>query len=354
MKGFQNNKIRDKPFPSFEDILERLTSEEIFSNYIPNLVLNGKMSSPLGETDRHASFSVYWSYRYNKYLFKEHRYGWFGDIFDFVKLFYGLNSLNHVCMQICMDFGIEDYYIDKSVLKYSIYSGNKKVKTNKAYRRKVRLEVTIRDWNKEDLAFWLQFGITLEWLKYANIHPIQYYFIEGNIKIPHKLSYVYVENKDGLQTYKIYQPLAEPSKKWLSNNNSSIWELWRMLPESHDFLIITKSRKDALSVMATMGLPSTSLQAEGTIPKEVVIDELKSRFKYIFLLYDNDFDKKDNYGRLYGAKLSELFNLPQIELPEIYGEKDYSDLVRKYEPYKASKILWRIIKRELLKQFRER
>jgi len=350
MDGFVGQEPRNKRMPTFEDVFERLPSEQIFSYYIPNLTMNQSMSSPLGSKDDRPSFMVFWSNRKSKYLFKEHRYGWFGDCIDFVQRLYGFTTQTEACMQICLDFGIDDFHIHKELQQSSINSGISYKKIKHRPRMNVDIQVTIRDWNQQDINFWGQYGITLQWLSYARIFPIKYYFINGYVKIADKLSYAYVETKDDKITYKIYQPFAEHSKKWISNNNSSVWELWNMLPETHPFLIITKSRKDALSIMATIRIPATSLQAEGTIPKVVVIESLKIRFPNIFLLYDNDFDKETNYGREYGKNLSEQFSLPQIELPEIYGEKDYSDSVKRHGIAKSKSILWRIIKRKLIER----
>jgi len=353
MKGFKGRKLEDKPLPNFKDVYDRIPAEQIYAFYIPGVVLNSTMSSPLGDKDNVSSFSIFWSYRKNKYLWKDFRYGWFGDAIDFVQRLFGYTSQVEACMKIFNDFGIDDFYIFKE-LTTTINPGNSKISVKSKTKRKSKLQITIRDWNQNDISFWGQYGITTKWLKYANIYPIKYFYIDGNIKIADKLAYAYVENKDGNITYKIYQPLIKIGKKWLSNNDSSVWELWHMLPKTHDYLIITKSRKDALSIMATMNIPATSLQAEGTIPKDNVIDELKQRFKYIFLFYDNDFDKKTNYGREYGRKLSELFDLPQIEIHEIHQEKDYSDLVKNKGIKYARTVLWQLIKKELLKHLIER
>ena len=71
-------------------------------------------------------------------------------------------------------------------------------------------------------------------------------------------------------------------------------------------------------------------EAEGYIPKESVINELKSRFTDIYILYDNDFQSEENHGRIYGKHLSTLFGLKQIEIPDKYKSKDPSDLCKNY------------------------
>ena len=72
------------------------------------------------------------------------------------------------------------------------------------------------------------------------------------------------------------------------------------------------------------------MQGEGYIPKQQVIDELKSRFKNIYILFDNDYDKDINVGKQYAEFLSKTFDIPYIEIPSEYKAKDPSDFVKKY------------------------
>lgn len=343
MTGFTN--VANKPFPTYSDVLKHITDQQIFQSYIPNIKFNQPMRSPLGERDDNPSFSVFWSFKYQKYLFKEHRYGWFGDCFDFVQRLYGFTSNTDALMQVCLDFGLDQYYI-KGYLKKGVVNIPPKLKVqNKRRAGKCNIRFTVRKWQDYDIEYWKQYGITKQWLDIAGIYPIKYFFINSATVIADKHAYVYVENKDGVKTYKIYQPYSEINK-WTSNNNNSVWELWSMMPPSHDILVITKSRKDALSIMSTCNIPSISLQAEGTIPKKHIISELKQRFKNIYLLYDNDFDKTKNYGRDYGRRLSDLFDIPQIELPEKYESKDFSDLVKAKDSKFAKSILFHIIREQ--------
>ena len=105
--------------------------------------------------------------------------------------------------------------------------------------------------------------------------------------------------------------------------------MWLQLPAKGENLIITKSRKDALCIWENTGIPSCSLQAESYLPKEHVVNELKKRFKNVFVLYDNDFNKEVNVGRIAGSKLAEQFGLKQIELPDYLYIKDSSDLCKR-------------------------
>ena len=128
---------------------------------------------------------------------------------------------------------------------------------------------------------------------------------------------------------KIYQPYST-NFKWMSKHDASVWDLWTKIPEKGDKLIITSSRKDALCLWANTGIPSLSLQGEGYIPKEKVINQLKDRYKKIYVFYDNDFKNEVNNGRNYGKAIADKFDLQQIEIPTEYKSKDPSDLYKNW------------------------
>lgn len=195
------------------------------------------------------------------------------------------------------------------------------------------IDCKVRNWKKHDIDYWEQYGISLEWLKFSNTYPISHILVTKDkftkTFLAEKYAYAYVEFKDGKTTLKIYQPFSE-TFKWTNKHDSSVWDLWQQLPKEGDNLIITSSRKDALCIWENTGIPACSLQAESYFPKEQVVDELKSRFKNIYILYDNDFNKEKNYGALYSKALSEKFNLIQITIPNEFRVKDTSDLCKEY------------------------
>ena len=154
-----------------------------------------------------------------------------------------------------------------------------------------------------------------------------------------KYAYTFVERKDGICSEKVYQPFNKNGMKWRSGHDSSVWDLWTKLPPRGKKCIITSSRKDALCIWANTGIPSVSLQGEAVGVKPQVMEELKSRFEEVYVLYDNDFKGEQNYGRIDGKKLSEQFGVIQIEIPSIYMCKDTSDLYKKYGKNTVVKVL---------------
>ena len=112
-----------------------------------------------------------------------------------------------------------------------------------------------------------------------------------------------------------------------------MWQGWKQLPEKGDELIITKSLKDVMSIDSILGIPAVSLQSEGTKPKPHIIQELKNRFKTIYLLYDNDFDKEKNWGQIFAKELYKEFDMINLMIPSEFESKDFSDLVKNVDNF---------------------
>lgn len=195
------------------------------------------------------------------------------------------------------------------------------------------LQCRVREWRKYDFEYWESYGIVRDALEYFNVHPVSTIIITKNgttYKIPaDKYAYVYVEFKDGIATLKLYQPFNDVFK-WMSKHSASVWDLWAQLPETGDSVVITSSRKDAMCIWCNTLVPATSLQGEGYMPKNCVVEQLKKRFKNVYVLFDNDFDKEMNYGRMYGKKFSETYGIKQVEIPTLYKSKDPSDLYKNH------------------------
>lgn len=208
------------------------------------------------------------------------------------------------------------------------------------------IKVKFREWRNYDIEYWESYGISLPWLEFGDIHPISRIFYISNDKSydfpAEKYAYAYIERKDGVITMKIYQPFST-TKKWLNKHDSSVWDLWTKLPNGGEKLIITSSRKDALCIWENTGIPSTSMQGEGYIPKEHIIQELKDRFANIYILYDNDFQSEENHGRKFAKDLAERFNLKQIEIPDRFRCKDTSDLCKKFGREYVYDVIWNLV-----------
>lgn len=318
------------------DVLLGKTSEfDIMRFYLNIDVLPALINSPLRQ-DRNASVSIF-SPDGVKVFYKDFGTGEHGSIFDLLGRMWN-RTFSETITKIWDD-------IDK--VKHNRINLNR-TRRGVIHKSNSILEVRTRQWFDYDMEYWNSYGISREWLEFGDVYPISHILItRDNITkvIPaEKLAYVYVERKDGKVSLKVYQPKSQ-RLKWLSKHDSSVWDLWSRLPDRGDTLFITSSRKDALCLWENTGIPSVSLQGEGYVPKEKVINQLKQRFGRVIIFFDNDYDKDENHGHIYASRLSVMFDLDMVEIPSEYKSKDPSDLFKNH----GAKTFRRVIK-ELVKQ----
>ena len=316
-----------------DDILNKVTEVDILNHYFGISTLPILVNSPL-RADKNASLSIFLNDNDNL-IFKD-----FGSFKS-----YNLWSFLEEYWKIPYDEVLERINKDLNNMHSTLYTLRQQ-KRNKVVRSNSKIECKVREWKDYDLKFWESFGISINWLKFGEIYPISYVFITKDDKrytFPaEKYAYAYVERKDNKVTLKIYQPKST-KRKWINNSDSSVWDLWTQLPKTGNTLIITSSRKDALCIWENTLIPAISMQGEGYIPKQKIIDELKQRFTNIYIWFDNDYDKEDNPGKQYAEFLSKTFDIPYILIPNKYETKDPSDFVKKYGRNKLKELIKELI-----------
>lgn len=302
-----------------KDICRNITEFQIATHYLGITSLPCLIKAPY-RRDLTPSLSIY-EYG-NKVRYKDFGTGESGGIFDL------LMKLWRCSFEKCIS-QISNDIIKIQQSNHVTIQNNSHYKQHPGTHSNVEIKVKFREWKQYDIDYWESYGISLEWLKFGDVYPISriFYINDGKMSdwAAEKYAYAYIERKDNVVTMKIYQPKSD-KRKWISKHDSSVWDLWTKIPKWGERLIITSSRKDALCVWENTGIPCVSMQGEGYIPKEHVINELKSRFKRVFILYDNDFSSSENHGRIFASELSERFNLHMIEIPDEYKSKDPSDL----------------------------
>lgn len=312
------------------DILNLISDYQIFKFYVPDLKVGKALNSPLRK-DLVPSFSIFYSDKYQKLLFYDQVTLEKGDCFIFVMKLFNLSYYNALC-KVCQDFNLE--------LPYEKVKGLKRITQaipkNIDYTKTLKISIGIKGipFTNKDVNWWKSGGVSESSLKRFNVFNCSHIFITYNGNRPWIIpvdnysnpSYAYLENKDKKPSYKVYSPFNK-EHKFINAHQHDVWDAWDLLPKNGDNLIITKSRKDVISISEVQNIPSVSLQSETILPKKNVVKELKERFKNIYLLYDNDFDKTTNWGRIYGAKLANEFDFKQIEIPSEYKSKDHFELV---------------------------
>lgn len=307
-----------KPSTKFEDILSRVSEIDILNHYFGIKTIPCTISSPL-RVDKHPSFCFY-STDGVKVRWTDLSTGDKGGTFDLLKLYWG-KSYKDVAIQLYHDL--------PKITKTPILTLSDKPKITNIRESKANSELLckVREWKKHDLEYWGSYGISLEWLKYADIYPISHKIIikEGaKIVIPaDKYAYAYIECKEGKVTMKIYQPFNRLGFKWSNKHDRTVLGLWTKVPETGDKICICSSMKDALCLWANTGIPALTLQGEGYPISNTAIKELKRRFKKIFILLDND-----KAGLIDGEKLARLTGFTNLTLPCFDGGKDIADLYK--------------------------
>lgn len=325
---------KGKPALDKDSVLSQVSDIELLIKYFPQVTeVPMVISSPLRK-DVHPSFRVY-SPDGTRIRWYDYVTGESGGIIDLLQ-----RTLSVTFSELL------------TIIKKDItHTGRLAINQNPT--KKVRINSTdtscqvrsqMRKWEEYDFQYWESYGVPRRWLLHSDIYPISHIFIIGNtgyvktVKAD-KYAYTFIERKDGVCSEKVYQPFNKNGMKWRSGHDSSVWDLWTKLPPRGEKCIITSSRKDALCVWANSGIPSVSLQGEAVGVKPQVMNELKSRFKEVYVLYDNDFKGEQNYGRIDGRKLAEQFDIIQIEIPDMYMCKDISDLYKKYGKSTVVKVL---------------
>lgn len=332
---------KDKELISKRAILQKYNELEIYRKYLDNgqdVVFGTAILSPLRKESK-PSFGFFIG-EGNEICFNDFVLGK-GDFVRFVQMKYGLTYFEALS-KVAVDFDLSDDFICKKLDKTRFINDKKNLPTKEELLSQVtslRLGKKRRNWERYDIEFWLQFGISINTLEFYRVEPISHIFINDKIFVADKYAYVFIEQKDNKETYKIYQPFSK-DYKWITSHNSSVWQGWEQLPVKGTDLIITKSLKDVMSLYEVTGIPSVALQTESILPKRHVFNLLKDRFpECIYLFYDNDYDKEINWGKLYGDKIARELGLIDIYIHDRFKSKDFSDLVKNVGKEEAKDIL---------------
>jgi hypothetical protein len=307
-----------KPSTDLENIYSKVSDLDILHHYFGITHVPCMINSPL-RRDNNPSLSFY-SKNGIEVLWTDFSTKEGGDIIHLMSKYWGesyADTVKHLWEDLPKITNISGY-TQLSKKRYIVK------KTN------VILKCKVREWKDYDLEFWNSFGISKKWLEYADVYPISHKIIIKNdekfIFSADKYAYAYVEFKDKKTTLKIYQPFNTKGFKWSNNHDRSVISLWTKVPANGLMICICASLKDALCLWANTGIPSIAVQGEGYSMSDTAIEELKRRFKHVYILFDND-----EAGIVDGVKLAEQTGFTNIVLPRINETKDISDLYKSLE-----------------------
>ncbi len=246
-----------------------------------------------------------------------------------------------------IDNHINDYDVDESIKNALV----------KARNRKAIIEIVPRSWNRQDKAIWAKLNVDLNYLNTHFVIPVEQYYIDRvtnptpkykDAKQDPCYAYMLGRNKAGVYLIKLYFPLRDRTKELKFVTNCNVLEgLPNLERNDYDYIIITKSSKDRLSIGSH--LSSTSFYGGAGDKLHIGVINLPSENyklkinEYEWLknkLNDNgiivsllDFDATGRCGAKY---LYETYNIPYIFITRgefglyNYGGKDFSDLHKCY------------------------
>ena len=288
-------------------ILSKVTEYDIYAKYIGQFKVGMIYNSPFRK-DKNPSFGIYYSKRTKQLLFKDHGTGECGNVIKFVSLFTGKTEYNDILSDI----------VDKLNI-----TNNTKLVSSKQYIQLTETVIGVvrQEFTDVDINYWKQFNISINTLKKFNVNSIKYYLCNGIVKGTYKREnpmYAYKVYNN----FKIYRPLADKYTKWRNNLTDYDIQGYEQLPQKGDILFITKSMKDVMC-LHEMGYPAVSPSSESTFLPKDVLEQLKTRFKRIIILFD-----RDTSGVKRSRKLSRETGLEAMFINKKFKAKDVSDAVK--------------------------
>lgn len=236
----------------------------------------------------------------------------------------------------------------------------------KAKSKKVIIDIATRSWNKYDKDIWGRWGIDLPYLNSHFVIPVDQYYINRTVDSSPKYryksndpcyAYFLGTNRQGVRLTKLYFPLRDRHKQNKFITNCNVLEgLPNLELDNYDYILITKSSKDRLSIgnylskhsfygggnklnIGVINLPSENYKLKD-IEYEWLSKKIKTNGLIVSLL---DFD---GTGRAGAKHMWDNFSIPFIfitrgefglnnykakdfaELYELYNEKEIYSFVR--------------------------
>lgn len=302
-----------------EFILSNINQETIFSFYL-GISINTKVlyKSPFRE-DKNPTCGFYKNSSGTLY-FHDFALNKHYNCFNVVMEKYGCSYYKALRI-IAQDFNLIKDNINKVERKINYV---KEVEVKKA----TCIQVEIKKFSEEELEWWGKYGITEKILKKYHVYSCKNIFLNGSLfcsrtsKCP---IYGYYGGKQkGIELWRIYFP-KKKTYRFISNWNSKKIQGFKQLPDKGNLLVITKSQKDLMTYYS-LGINAIAPNSETIFLSKDILEELKSRFKYIIVHYDNDRAGKYNL-----AKIRRLYpELTYFFIPNKYEAKDISDFYAKY------------------------
>lgn len=353
-------------------IESKISQELIVSKYldIPMEVVkdciehNNLITSVFRDTDNNGSMGIQYNVKGRLKVRDFGGFGFFGDVYDVVGYVLSLIYKRKIEPNNKQDF----YFILKHIANtFSDIIDGKTVDENiteeikdailVGKKRRPIIELVPRSWNKSDKEYWNNLGVSLGYLNTHFVIPVEQYYIDRGVDTEPKYyyrqkdpcyAYMLGQNRAGIHFIKLYFPKRNRTTELKFITNCNVLEgLLNLELNNYDYILITKSSKDRLSIgshldmlpfyggaQAKLNIGIINLPCEGyhLTEKEYswLTNKLAPNGKIISLL---DFDYTGRMGAKY---MYDNYNIPylfitrgEFGLPN-YGCKDFAELHDKY------------------------
>lgn len=318
------------------DDLKCLPREWVFEHYLNlNEKLSGqniKLSSIFNIKDKVPSMIVYYDAASRYYKFKDFSSGNQGDNIGLVEKLFNLTRQQAV-IKIMNDY--QEYVNYNGIVSLPEFKVHDKFKVS---------DFEMRLWNTLDEKYWLGYKIGSQILQKYNVMPLKFFTMEkeeldGTITsftFNNPYTYGYFKNDGSL--YKIYTP-KNTEKKFIKVENYI--QGLEQLSYDCKYLLITSSLKDLMcfNKLSISNIESIAPDSENTMIAANIIEELKSKYSKIIILFDND-----EPGIKAANRYKDRYSLNNILLPM---EKDLSDSVKVHGIDKVKDKLFLLLKEAL-------
>ena len=235
----------------------------------------------------------------------------------------------------------------------------------KSKTRKAIIDIAPRSWNKYDKDIWGRWGVDLSYLNTHFVIPVDQYYINRTVDTQPKYyykakdpcyAYILGTNRQGIRLIKLYFPRRNRRTELKFITNCNVLEgLLNIELDNYDYILITKSSKDRLSIgnhlmlhplyggANKLNIGIVNLPSENYKLKQHEYDWLVKRLADDGMILSLlDFDQT---GRLGAKYLEETYNIPylfitrgEFGLPN-FNAKDFADLHDKFNKEQINKFI---------------
>lgn len=323
--------FRIKPKIDKNYLISKYSEETYLSHYLGIPVKKGLYKNPLRQ-DNKVTCSFYKS-KSGDILFHDFATGKQLNFIGIVMEKYNVSYYEAINI-IAEDFGLKDGSTPKKSCKTTV-----QVKFENSEPAKIGVE--IKEFSKSELEWWSQFGIGPKLLKKYNVYSCKNVFLNDRLFTSNsKLTFGYFGGiLEGKELWRIYYSQRD-QYRFLTNWPAKKVQGYKQLPKEGKLLVITKSMKDVMC-LASLGIPAIAPNSENLFISDKMLNNLKTRFKYIVVFYDNDRPGLTNLIKI-------RKNHPELNffwIPLKYGAKDISDFYKEKGKDETIKFLKNYLKK---------